>query len=496
LLYWDCNDRILLIDAEKNTIRLIINSDNFIKGGKVMPVKAAFIVPHPPIILPEVGRGEERKIQKTTDAYMEIARRISELKPETIIVTTPHSVLYSDYFHISPNKVAKGDMRRFGVRGLSMKVEYDTEFVDKLSREAFSDDIPAGTLGEQDPDLDHGTFIPLYFINKFYADYKLVRIGLSGLSYLDHYRFGKTIAKTAEKLGRNVVFVASGDLSHKLLPEGPYGFASEGPEFDRQVTESMKNGDFLAFLNFEPSFCEAAAECGLRSFIIMAGALDQKEVKSELLSYEGPFGVGYAVASFEVTGVNEERDFDVIYEYEQQKKIAKIKSNEDPYVKLARLSLETYIRTGKYAKLPDNLPEEMLNKRAGVFVSLKKHGQLRGCIGTISPVTGCIAEEIIRNAVSAGTEDPRFPPVTERELNDLVYSVDILSEPELIKSIDELDVKKYGVIVTSGHRRGLLLPNLEGIDTPEQQVAIALQKAGIRPNDHYTMQRFEVVRHH
>jgi len=228
----------------------------------------------------------------------------------------------------------------------------------------------------------------------------------------------------------------------------------------------------------------------------MAGALDGKDIKSELLSYEGTFGVGYAVAAFEITGNNENRRFDLIYEKEQHKKLKDIKSAEDAYVKLARLSLETYVRTGKYTELPDDLPEEMLNRKAGVFVSLKKHGQLRGCIGTISAVTGSIAEEIIRNAVSAGTDDPRFPPVTERELDELVYSVDVLAEPEPISSIDELDVKRYGVIVSKGYRRGLLLPNLEGVDTPGQQVAIALQKAGISPGETYTMQRFEVVRHH
>lgn len=460
-----------------------------------MSIEAAFIVPHPPIILPEIGRGEEKKIQKTTDACLEIARRVSELKPETIIITSPHSTLYADYFHISPEMKAKGDMSRFGAGNVSMEAEYDSEMVRELSCEAEMDNIPAGTLGEREPDLDHGTFIPLYFINKYYRDYKLVRIGLSGLSHLDHYRFGKTIAKTVEKLGRRVVFVASGDLSHKLTYDGPYGFAKEGPEFDRQVTEAMKNGDFLTFLNFDPEFCESAAECGLRSFLIMAGALDGKAVRSELLSYEGPFGVGYAVAAFDISGDDDTRQFDLIYEKEQKQKIEKIKSSEDDYVKLARLSLETYIRTGKYARLPDNLPDEMFTKKAGVFVSLKKHGQLRGCIGTISPVTGCIAEEILRNAVSAGTEDPRFSPVTERELDELVYSVDILSEPEPISSMEELDVKKYGVIVSKGYRKGLLLPNLEGIDTPEQQVAIALQKAGIRPNESYSMQRFEVVRH-
>ena len=386
-------------------------------------------------------------------------------------------------------------MRRFGVRNLTIEVEYDNDFVRVLSDEAQKDNIPAGTLGERDPGLDHGTFIPLYFINKFYKDYKLVRIGLSGLSHLEHYRFGKTIERTVEKLGRNTVFIASGDLSHKLLHDGPYGFTEEGPEFDKQVTEAMKKGDFLSFINFDPAFCEAAAECGLRSFLIMAGALDGKAVNSELLSYEGSFGVGYAVAAFEVIGKNESRHFDIVYEKEQHEKLEEIKSAEDAYVKLARLSLETYVRTGKYAKLPNDLPDEMLTRKAGVFVSLKKHGQLRGCIGTISAVTGSIADEILRNAVSAGTDDPRFSPVTEKELDELVYSVDVLAEPEPISSIDELDVKKYGVIVSSGYRRGLLLPNLEGVDTPEQQVAIALQKAGISKKEPYSMQRFEVVRH-
>ncbi|NLK69338.1 MAG: AmmeMemoRadiSam system protein A [Clostridiaceae bacterium] len=460
-----------------------------------MFLEAAYIVPHPPIILPEVGRGEEMKIQKTTNAYIEVAKRISQIEPDTIIITSPHTTMYSDYFHISPGTQAKGDMRHFGVNKMSIEVEYDHELVKALSDETFKEDIPAGTLGERDASLDHGTFIPLYFINKYYRDYKVVRIGLSGLSNLEHYRLGKVITRTVNELGRKVVFIASGDLSHKLLHEGPYGFTKEGPEFDKQVTEAMTNADFLAFLNFDPSFCEAAAECGLKSFIIMAGALDGKAVDSKLLSYEGTFGVGYAVAAFDIKGNDENRQFDIIFKKEQQKKIDKLKLNESPYVKLARLSLETYVRKGEYAPIPDDLPDDMTRRKAGVFVSLKKHGQLRGCIGTISPVTNSVAMEILRNAVSAGTEDPRFAPVNKAELDEIVYSVDVLSEPEDISSIEELDVKKYGVIVSSGFRRGLLLPNLDGVDTPEQQVSIALEKAGIRPKEQYKLQRFEVVRH-
>ena len=136
-----------------------------------------------------------------------------------------------------------------------------------------------------------------------------------------------------------------------------------------------------------------------------------------------------------------------------------------------------------------------MSRRAGTFVTLKKFGQLRGCIGTISPTAANIAEEIIQNAISAAVRDPRFPPVTASELKDLVYSVDVLGDTENIESPDQLDVKKYGVIVSSGHKRGLLLPNLDGIDNVEEQISIAMQKAGIRKGEKTSLQRFEVVRH-
>ncbi|MBE5965735.1 MAG: AmmeMemoRadiSam system protein A [Lachnospiraceae bacterium] len=460
-----------------------------------MPLLGAYIVPHPPIILPKIGKGEEIKIRKTTESYHTIARQIAALKPDTIIIASPHTIMYSDYFHISPGRSAKGSFAGFGAKQISFQVEYDEEFVEMLEVLAEREGIEAGTLGEKDPSLDHGTMIPLYFINQYLKDYKLVRIGLSGLSIPEHYHLGKCIAETAEKQNKRIVFVASGDLSHKLKEDGPYGFAKEGPQFDKEVTDAMAEGNFLQFMEFTPDFCEAAAECGLRSFVIMAGALDNLAVKPTLLSYEGPFGVGYAVCAYEITGEDRNRNFDTIFAAKQRAIALENQKNEDSYVKLARLSLETYVTTGKYAKLPEDLKKEMRSRKAGVFVSLKKYGQLRGCIGTISPVTGSVAEEILHNAVSAGFEDPRFPPVTEEELPELVYSVDVLAEPEKISSMEELDVRRYGVIVTSGRKRGLLLPNLEGVDSVRQQVAIAKKKAGIYDNETFTMERFEVVRH-
>lgn len=460
-----------------------------------MSLVGAFIVPHPPLIVPEVGRGEEKKISKTADCYHRAAKRIAELKPDTIIVTSPHSVMYSDYFHISPGKSARGSFRNYGAGGVSIQADYDEEFVQALEACAERDGVEAGTLGEKERGLDHGTMIPLYFVNQYYTAYRLVRIGISGLSLPLHYRLGKCIERTAEKLDRRIVVIASGDLSHKLKEDGPYGFAPEGVEFDRQIVQAMKEGDFLKFLEFSPDFCEAAAECGLRSFVIMAGALSGKSVEPDFLSYEGPFGVGYGICEYRITGEAKSRDFGEIFTLKQRELARERQKMEDTYVHLARHSLEAYVATGKRAGLPDGLPEEILRKKAGVFVSLKKHGSLRGCIGTIEPVTESIAREILRNAVSAGMEDPRFPPVTEDELEELVYSVDVLSPAEPIASMDGLDVKRYGVIVTSGRKRGLLLPNLEGIDTVEQQVAIARKKAGIYDNETISLERFEVVRH-
>ncbi|MCR5847283.1 MAG: AmmeMemoRadiSam system protein A [Lachnospiraceae bacterium] len=464
-----------------------------------MAFAGAFMVPHPPIILKEIGGSDIEKAEKTVSAYTKVAKEIAEIKPETIIITSPHSVMYADYFHISPGNGAKGNMGQFGRPEISFDVEYDAEFTDTLSKIAKKADFPAGTLGEKKSELDHGTMVPLYFINKEYSDYKLIRIGLSGLSLKDHYRFGQMIKETVEKLNRKVVFVASGDLSHKLLAEGPYGFVPEGPEYDKRIMEVMGSADFGKLLEFNEHFLDKAAECGHRSFCIMAGAFDGMKVEGTELSHEGPFGVGYGICSFRIADSvdpDPSREFLKIAEINRQKKLEEIRSKEDAFISLARSTVETYTKTGITPKLPSNLPDKMMKKRAGVFVSIHKEGQLRGCIGTISPVYDCIGEEIIENAVAASSRDPRFSPIRPDELDYLDISVDVLSEAEDISSKDELDVKRYGVIVSKDGRRGLLLPNLEGVDTVDEQVSIALQKAGLSPYaKDYKLQRFEVVRH-
>ena len=460
-----------------------------------MPIAAAYMVPHPPMIVPEVGRGSEKQIEKTIAAYRAVAAEIAEIRPETIIVTRPHAVLYADYFHISPGEHASGDFGSFRAPGVKFRKEYDTELVSAVCALAKGKDFPAGTLGERDRHLDHGTMVPLYFVDQVYTDYRLVRIGLSGLPLPDHYALGQMIRQAVEQTGRKTVLIASGDLSHKLQDYGPYGFAKEGPEYDARIMDAAGRAAFGEMLEFDESFCDKAAECGHRSFVIMAGALDGLDVEAKVYSHEDVTGVGYGICSFHPGGENPERRFLLKYREAQAERLRKRREAEDPYVRLARETVESWVLERKTPEVPEWAAEEMKRDRAGVFVSIHEDGRLRGCIGTFLPTRENIAREIISNAVSASTRDPRFDAVRPDELDKLEINVDVLSAPEKISGPEELDVKRYGVIVSSGSKRGLLLPDLDGVDTVEEQIDIARRKGGIREGEKITLERFEVVRH-
>ena len=461
-----------------------------------MSIIAAFMVPHPPMIVPEVGRGSEKQVEKTIKAYEKVAEEIAALKPQTIIISSPHSVLYYDYFHISPGARAAGSFADFGAPGVKFDVEYDQELVNVLADKAETKGFLAGTLGEKRAELDHGTMVPLWFILKKYKDFKLVRTGLSGYDLLKHYEYGMMIKDTVEELDRKVVYVASGDLSHKLQEYGPYGFAEEGPVYDKRIMDVCSGARFGELFDFDENFCEKAAECGHKSFVIMAGALDGRAVEATQYSHEDVTGVGYGICSFIPKSEDEGRHFLEQRLKHVQAELEQKRQKSDAYVRLARESAEYFVKNSDVMPLPDWVHDELLKARAGAFVSVHKFGALRGCIGTIAATQKNLAQEIIHNAVSAVSKDPRFEPVTEDELKYLDINVDVLGQAEPIKSKAELDVKKYGVIVQSGYKRGLLLPDLDGVDTVEQQVDIARRKGGIAPGEDVELFRFEVVRHY
>jgi AmmeMemoRadiSam system protein A len=297
----------------------------------------------------------------------------------------------------------------------------------------------------------------------------------------------------SEILSDDDVVIASGDLSHKLSDSGPYSYDPMGLVYDKYIKDAVANQRYIDILDIDADMLKHAGQCAQKPLEMLVGALDCHETQSEVFSYEGPYGVGYMTAHI-ARGAKSDKS--VMHEYMQRKtQTAKPAKHSNEYVALAAETIHEYIENGIKIDVPEELSPEFYSQRNGVFVSIKKEGRLRGCIGTIEPVRKNIAREIIENAISAATHDPRFDPIEPHELSSLSISVDVLFPPEDIKSRDELDVKEYGVIVSRGFRKGLLLPNLEGVDTVDYQISIALQKAGINPSEDYKMQRFKVVRH-
>lgn len=447
----------------------------------------AFVLPHPPIVLPEIGGGEERKIAITSTAMDKAGSEILELAPDVIILTSPHAPLYSDGFYIAGGDRASGSLSQFRAPEICQDLELDRELSKSIHAFASSERLPSALI-EPNAGLDHGVMIPLYFVLRYYSKFKLVHIGLSMLSAEDHYRLGICIRKAVEELGRRAVFIASGDCSHVLKHDGPYGYRKEGPLFDEKLMDILSRAAFGELLRIPEKLSDRAAECGLRSFQIMAGALDGSSVKPGELSYEGTFGVGYGVQSFSIEGEDSRRHF-------LENAPPDDKALGEAYLSLALESIRRYLEKGETITLPKGLPQKLYGKSAGCFVTLHRNGALRGCIGTMQGYKSCLGEEIISNAVSAANRDPRFPPLSAPELEGLSISVDILGEMEKIDSTEELDPERYGVYVTKGFRSGVLLPRLEGVDSIERQLEIALSKAGIMPNEKYTLSRFEVKRY-
>jgi AmmeMemoRadiSam system protein A len=324
---------------------------------------------------------------------------------------------------------------------------------------------------------------------------RVVALGYTFLPNQDHLRFGSCIRSAADKLGRRVAIVASGDLSHRLKPEAPAGYNPNAHLFDEEVVAALSANAPERIVNIDQNLRRLAGECGYRSMLVALGATQGLPQACEVLNYEAPFGVGYMVAQ-----VTSQAQVQQSIANDQQSRgapdVSALESNEGTALPaLARQAVETFLLTDSQLKPPDD-PCELLAARAACFVSIKtKDGELRGCIGTIEPSRDSLAEELIANAISAATRDPRFKPVKAAELPHLRYSVDVLSPPESA-TFEELDPDVFGVIVEdeSGERRGLLLPKLEGVETASKQVEIAAGKAGIRRGTPVKLSRFCVQR--
>ncbi len=313
---------------------------------------------------------------------------------------------------------------------------------------------------------EHSIEVQLPFLQYFKPDIRIVPIMLAYASGTIYKEIGKELAKAIKASNKGVVIMASSDMTHYEPQETAREKDTQAIEaiLDLNEDELLRRVDELNI-----SMCGYAPTVSLISAAKESGATG-----AELVRYQ---------TSGDTTG-----DYSAVVGY-----AGVIITAMSPLARLARETVETYVKEGKTPK-PDELTPEMKGK-AGVFVSIHKLGELRGCIGTFEPQCANVAEEIINNAISSATRDPRFPPIAPDELKDLSYSVDVLTKPEPIAGQEELDPKQYGVIVECGFRRGLLLPDLEGVDSVDHQIEICCQKAGIASDEPIKLYRFEVRRY-
>lgn len=482
-----------------------------------MNLKGIAIASHPPVIVPEVGDGRELMADKTIRGMRDLGLKAAALKPEIIVLITPHGNVFQDGVSVVYEKSITGNLSDFGAPEVVLEKECDMGLLEEMNRRFAQSECQTIFLNQQTAEeydlerkLDHGCLVPMYYLEKYHPDYKVVHITIGELSLIELFRTGRVLREAIEAYDKSAMILASADLSHCLKDEGPYQYNPMGSVFDEAITQGIANRDYYSILTLPPKIYEPAGQCGLRPIVMALGATDSIKTHSQLLSYEGPFGVGYLTAFIdfaleEADPINE--SLITRYEHGMVKKHQERLLAEDAYLALARLTIDTWVEEKRKLKLKDYLQkmedasvkEAMENEQAGVFVSIHKAGELRGCMGTSYAVTENVAEEIVRNAIEACAYDPRFLPVEPQELYQLEISVDILGQPQDVECLEELDPKKYGIIVEKGLNRALLLPDLAGIDTPEKQLAIAKEKGNIvvyeDDPEPLIIKRFTVERH-
>jgi AmmeMemoRadiSam system protein A/AmmeMemoRadiSam system protein B len=453
------------------------------------------VAPHPPIMVPEVGQTAAYEVAGSIEAMRELTDRVVACGAQTVVIISPHAPLEARAFVAYRDAELAGDFAPFRAPQATVSAPLDAELLDAIEREATLDGFEIAPL--EGYRLDHGTAVPLYFLLRNGWRGSLVALGYSFLSDADHLRFGACVRRGTDATGRRVAFIASGDLSHRLTHDAPAGYNADAHLFDEQVTACVRECAPERIAEIDQNLRRTAGECGYRSLLVAVGAARSLQADCEVLNYEAPFGVGYMVAQLaRGTGVRD-ADQNSLDDLDARASEVAERTNGGELPALARRVVESFVRGESLPRAEEvSSSTAILNQPSACFVSIKTvEGDLRGCIGTIEPMRATLAEELITNAVSAATRDPRFPPVAAGELSRLRYSVDVLSEPEPAQ-FEELDPKTYGVIVEDerGTRHGLLLPDIEGVESAAQQVEIATRKAGIAPGEPVRLYRFRVER--
>jgi AmmeMemoRadiSam system protein A len=439
---------------------------------------------HAPIVIPALGEDRAGACVRTTRAMAVAAARVTAHAPDVLVLISPHTPRRREGFGIATDAQLSGDFSRFGRSDLCVRAAGAPEAAQALRRSAHARGLK--TFAARGADLDHGALVPLYFMIE--AGYRgpVLLLSLPAPDSGTEPAIGRAIADAAAQLGQRWAVLASGDMSHRLREGAPAGYDPRAQRFDAAVRTLIESGALVQLAAIDPELRDLAAEDVVDSCVVAAAAVEFDATGCRLIDYEGPFGVGYLEA--------------ILHEREPPgvDRAAGIPA-DDPaaappaaLLGIARAAIASHLHALPYQPRTLSPPWD---EARGAFVTLRtREGVLRGCVGHIEPGFETLSDEIASCAVAAATRDSRFAPVARGELDDLRIELSLLSSPEPIADPAALDPARYGVVVASGARRGVLLPAIEGIASASEQLRIARAKAGIPLGEPASLARFEVLK--
>ncbi len=446
------------------------------------PIVFAGLMPHAPILVQGVGRERLAEAKATAEAMATVAEHAVASRPDTIVLISPHSPRQPGAFGIWQTPRLRGSLASFGSPEDRVDLPLDQIFADRLIREAERRRLK--TWGITRNPLDHGALVPLCYLvaARWSGPTVILSLNYPGEGQLDE--LGQTIVATAQALHRRIAIIASGDMSHRLTPSAPGGYHPDAHRFDEAFIARLRDGAFNRLQRIDATLQEEAGEDVLESTVVAVAAANYRTDGHKVLSYEGPFGVGYGVAILFEPAAGATADAG------GREEAAPSVSRYEDLPAVARRAVQEALAHG--ADTPPFQAAGILAERRAVFVTLRTvKGELRGCRGRLAPKENDLVRETWQSAVAAAFHDFRFPPMTAAELPEVTFSVTVLGELEPVVSHESLDPAVYGVVVASvDGRKGVLLPAIAGIDSVKQQLAIARQKAGIDPEEWVKLQRF------
>jgi AMMECR1 domain-containing protein/aromatic ring-opening dioxygenase LigB subunit len=447
-----------------------------------MAVHFSALMCHAPIVVPAVGGAEAEPSAATTAAMEEIAQRLVASDPDVVVVISPHTPRLPGAFTVLTS-VVSGNFSRFGVpaRDASVAFSGSPAFIADLVAAAAGHGVAVEAVRLRE--LDHGAVVPLWFLGDAGYVGQVVVVGLPDVptvANLDAFAAAITDAAASHK----VAFIASGDCSHRLIEGAPSGFDPLAVEFDHALRDALLHGGRAALDAIPDAVRERAAEDAWDTARLGLAVVDDRAIRREVLSYEGPYGVGYLCAVLHddpaaaVTSADELDDAG-----------AGAPRGHRALLDVANDALDAWLTGRDRAVYVDVDATDV----TGVFVTWRHHGELRGCIGTLALEGAAVDHVVAEYAVAAASRDARFAPVASvDEARWIKPEISLLQASLPVHDLRDLDPKVWGIEVSRGQRRGVLLPDLDGVETVTEQLHNAKSKAGIAVDEDCAIRRFRV----